>query len=73
MKKKNLDSISDLFECEYFKVKKIDIIEKMTYKFQASGSSSHNDSNFNEHDGKSYGGDISPYQFLYCIFIIWLM
>ena len=29
---KNLHSISDLFEHEYFKVKKMEIIEKMTRK-----------------------------------------
>ena len=43
--KKNLDSISKSFEREYFKVKKIEIIEKMTHKSQASGSSDHNDNN----------------------------
>ena len=31
---KNLHSIFDLFEREYFKVKKIEIIEKMTRKSQ---------------------------------------
>ena len=52
------------------------IIEKMTRKSQTSGSSGHNNdnfSNFNEYDGENYGRDILPYQFLYCIFIIWLM
>ena len=40
---KNLDSISDPFEHKYFKVKKMEIIEKMTRKSQASVSSGHND------------------------------
>ena len=34
--KKKIDSIFDPFECEYFKVKKMEIIEKMTCKSQAS-------------------------------------
>ena len=44
--------------------KKIEIIEKMTRKSQAIGSSGYNDdnfSNFNEYDGGNDGGDISPY------------
>ena len=43
---------------------KMEIIEKMTLKFQASGSSGHNDlncSNFNEYDGGNYGGYIPSY------------
>ena len=53
----------------------MEIIEKMTRKSKASGSSIHNDgnfSNFNEYDHGNYVGDIplSPYYFLYCIFII---
>ena len=54
----------------------MEIIEKMTRKSQKSGSSGHNDgnfSNFNEYDGENYGGEIPPYSFLYCIFIIWLI
>ena len=61
---KNLDSISDPFEHEYFKVKKIEIIEKMTRKSQQSGSSGPsvgNFSNCNEYDGGNYGGDLPPY------------
>ena len=59
--KKNRDSISDPFEHEYFKVKKMKIIKKMTLKSQANESSSHNDdtfSNFNEYNSVNYGGDI---------------
>ena len=62
--KKNLDSISNPFEREYFKVKKIDIIEKMIGKSQQSGSSGHSDdcfSNCNEYDGENYEGDLPPY------------
>ena len=61
---KNLDSISDPFEYEYFKVKKMEIIEKMTHKSQQSGSSGPSDGNFsncNEYDGENYGGDLPPY------------
>ena len=60
----NIDFLSDPFEHEYFKVKKMEIIEKMICKSQASGSSGHNDgnfSNFNEYIGGNYGGDIPPY------------
>ena len=73
MEKKNLDSIYDPFKLENFKVKKIEIIEKMTRKSQASGSNCHTDGNFNKYDGGNYGGDIPPYKFLYFIFIIWLI
>ena len=73
MEKKILDSISDPFKLENFKVKKMEIIEKMTRKSQASGSNCHNDGNFNKYDGRNYGGDIPLYKFLYLIFIIWLM
>ena len=41
----------------------MEIIEKMTRKSQASGSSGHNNdhfSNFNEYDGGNNGGDIPP-------------
>ena len=55
--KKNLDYISDLFEYEYFKVKKMEIIEKMTCN-QANG---HNNDNFNKYDGENYGVDILLY------------
>ena len=61
---KNLDSISDLFEHEYFKVKKMEIIEKMNRKSQSSGSSGPSDSNFNnfnEYDGINYKGNLPPY------------
>ena len=51
---KNFDSIFDPFEREYFKVKKMEIIEKMTRKSQESESSGHNDGNFNELDGGNY-------------------
>ena len=60
---KNLDSISDPFECEYFKVKKIEIIEKMTRKSQASGSSGPSDGKFNnvnEYEDGNYRGDLPP-------------
>ena len=39
------------------------IIEKMTHKSQASGSSDPNDddfSNFNESDDENYGGNLLP-------------
>ena len=45
-------------------VKKMEIIEKMTYKSQASGSSSPSDgnfNNFNEYDGGNCRGDLPPY------------
>ena len=45
----------------------------MTRKFQASGTSGHNVSNFNnfnEYDNENYGDDIPLYEFLYYIFII---
>ena len=42
----NLDSISNPFEHKYFKMKKIEIIEKMAHKSQQSGSSSSSDGNF---------------------------
>ena len=61
---KNLDSISDPFECERFKVKKLEIIEKMTRKSQQSGSSGPSDGNFsncNEYDDKNYGRDLPSY------------
>ena len=62
--KKNLDSISDPFEREYFKMKKIDIIKNKIRKFQANGSSDPNDdnfNNFNEYDYKNYEGDLPQY------------
>ena len=62
--KKNLDSISDPFEREYFKVKKMEIIEKMTHKSQQSGSRGPSDgdfSNCNEYDGGNYGRDLPPH------------
>ena len=61
---KNLDSIFYPFEREYFKVKKMGIIEKMTRKPQTSGSSVLRDgnfNNFNEYDGVNYRGDLPPY------------
>ena len=61
---KNLNSIFDPFEHEYFKVKKMEIIKKMTCKSQQSGSSGPsygNFSNCNEYDGGNYGGDLPPY------------
>ena len=61
---KNLDSISNPFEREYFKVKKIKIIEKMIIKSQQSGSNDHIDGNFNncnEYDGENYGGNLPSY------------
>ena len=61
---KNLDSIFYPFEREYFKVKKMEIIEKMTRKPQTSGSSGSSDgnfNNFNEYDGVNYMGDLPPY------------
>ena len=61
---KNLDSIFDQFEHEYFKVKKMEIIEKLTRKSQQSGSSGHNDgdfSNCNKYDGGNYERDLPPY------------
>ena len=62
---KNLDSISNPFEREYFKVKKkMKIIEKMTRKSQQSGSSGPSGGNFsncNENDCGNYGGDLPPY------------
>ena len=51
-------------EREYFKVKKMEISEKMTRKSQQSGSSGPSDGNFsncNEYDGENYGSDLSPY------------
>ena len=42
----------------------MEIIEKMTLKSQASGSSHHNDGNFinfNEYDIGNYGSDIPPH------------
>ena len=62
--KKNLDSIFYLFEREYFKVKKMEMIEKMTCKSQQSGASGPSDgnfSNYNKYDGGNYGGDLPPY------------
>ena len=56
-KKKNLDSISNPFEREYFKMKKMEIIGNMTRKSQTSGSSDPSDGNFNnynEYDGGNY-------------------
>ena len=61
---KNLDSISNPFEREYFKVKKMKIIEKMTRKSQQSGLSIPIDGNFSickENDCGNYGGNLSPY------------
>ena len=58
---KIFDIISEYpFECEYFKVKKIEIIEKITCKSQISGLSG-NFINFNEYNGRNYRGDLSPY------------
>ena len=45
--KKNKTEIKWTFELEYFKVKKIEIIEKITRKSQENGSSGNNDDNFN--------------------------
>ena len=62
--RKIFDSISYPFECEYFKVKKMEIIEKMTRKSQQSGSSGHSDGNFsncNEYDGGNYEHDLPSY------------
>ena len=62
--KKNLNSIFDPFKREYLKVKKMDIIKKMTRKSQASGSNDHNNGNFNNFnkcDYENYGNDIPPY------------
>ena len=62
MEKKNLDFISDPFEHEY--LKKMEIIEKMTPKSQASESSGHNDgnfNNFNEYNNGNYEGNIQLY------------
>ena len=42
----------------------MEVIEKITRKFEANGSSSHNDgnfSNFNKYEDGKYGGDIIPY------------
>ena len=39
----------------------MEIIKKMTYKSHESGSSGHDSGNFDEYDGKSYGGNIPPY------------
>ena len=61
---KNLDSIFDPFEREYFEVKKIEIFEKMTRKSLQSGSNGPSDGNFsncNDYDGGNYGGDLPPY------------
>ena len=61
---KNIDSISNPFEPEYFKVKKMEIIEKITRKYQQSGSSGPSDGNFsncNEYDGENYRGNLPPY------------
>ena len=61
---KNLNSISNPFEREYFNVKKMEIIEKITCKSQQSGSSGHSDGNFsncNEYNGGNYGGDLPSY------------
>ena len=57
--------------------KKFEIIEKMTRKSQASGSSGYNYGNFshfNEYDGVNYEGYTTVLVFnLCCIFINWLM
>ena len=61
---KNLNSISNPFECEYFKVKKMEIIEKITCKSRQSGLRGHSDGNFincNEYNGGNYRGDLLSY------------
>ena len=46
----------------------MEIIEKMTCKSDESGSSGHDNGNFDEYDGENYGGNIHHISF-YIVFL----